>query len=97
MNSSNNSHNTQVSSLQREICWQFRDQLYACLEQNNEQLEECPIEHKRLVDACPPSWTKRFINKRKYDLQKSNQSYFEERKEGDVLNEFQQLREKRNK
>lgn len=67
--------------MQREMCWLLRDQLYECLENNNEDLEACSVPYKKLIDTCPASWTKRFIEKRKYDLEKKSMTYFVQRKE----------------
>ena len=80
----------------RELCWELRDRLYSCLEQNNEDLKECTIPYNRLKDACPASWTKRFIGKRKYEMEKRSATYFEARGEDDIAKELKELRDMKN-
>jgi hypothetical protein len=52
---------------QRKLCWALKDELYSCLNMNNEEYTKCRVELSKLQKNCPESWVTRFVDKRKFD------------------------------
>lgn len=52
---------------QRKLCWALKDELYSCLNVNNEDYAKCRVELKKLEQKCPETWVTRFVDKRKFD------------------------------
>jgi len=86
---------------EREACWQAKDVLFQCLDQNKEDIKQCEVEYLKLKNLCPESWVSRFIGKRKFDSEKDEiikkwgDKYVEERRQ--KVRESRQKRKEKEK
>ncbi|CAL8091806.1 unnamed protein product [Orchesella dallaii] len=54
------------SKAEREKCWQSRDELWKCLDDNNGSQDMCTKFRELYESSCPRQWVKHFDRKREY-------------------------------
>ncbi|XP_068163299.1 cytochrome c oxidase assembly factor 6 homolog [Antennarius striatus] len=54
------------SSAERKACWDTRDQLWKCLDDNHDNAESCEKFQKKFEAACPAQWVKYFAKRRDF-------------------------------
>ncbi|KAK2858771.1 hypothetical protein Q5P01_003391 [Channa striata] len=52
------------NSAERKACWDARDQLWKCLDDNNDQVKSCQRFMNEFETKCPAQWVK-YFNKRR--------------------------------
>ncbi|XP_040886161.1 cytochrome c oxidase assembly factor 6 homolog isoform X2 [Toxotes jaculatrix] len=57
---------TAPSSAQRKACWEARDQLWKCLDDNEDKAASCQNFQKEFEAKCPAQWVKYFIKRRDF-------------------------------
>ncbi|XP_037081987.1 cytochrome c oxidase assembly factor 6 homolog [Pollicipes pollicipes] len=50
----------------RQVCWDARDQFWACLDTHGEDATPCKHLRQLYEKGCPSSWVKHFDRKRSY-------------------------------
>ncbi|XP_023673588.2 cytochrome c oxidase assembly factor 6 homolog [Paramormyrops kingsleyae] len=66
---------TAPNSAQRRACWAARDDLWKCLEENNENSAPCETLRRTFEDSCPAQWVKYFSRRRDFVKYKEKMQY----------------------
>ncbi|XP_067110780.1 cytochrome c oxidase assembly factor 6 homolog [Osmerus mordax] len=64
------------NSSERRACWGARDELWKCLDDNNDQASSCEKFQKEFEANCPTQWVKYFIKRRDFLKFKENMEDF---------------------
>jgi len=60
-----------VFTNQRELCWEARDEYFACLDKHGDDNKQaCAALHDVFNERCFASWVKHFEARRAYEAQK---------------------------
>ncbi|XP_043963861.1 cytochrome c oxidase assembly factor 6 homolog [Gambusia affinis] len=54
------------NSAQRKACWDARDQLWQCLDDNNDKMQSCQQFQGDFETKCPAQWVKYFTKRRDF-------------------------------
>ncbi|KAK2883253.1 cytochrome c oxidase assembly factor 6 homolog [Channa argus] len=54
------------NSAERKACWAARDQLWKCLDDNNDKVTSCQIFMNEFEAKCPAQWVKYFTKRRDF-------------------------------
>ncbi|KAM9846036.1 cytochrome c oxidase assembly factor 6 homolog [Aulostomus maculatus] len=57
---------TAPNSEQRKACWDARDHLWKCLDDNNDQAASCQSSLTEFKAKCPAQWVKYFTKRREF-------------------------------
>ncbi|XP_017293695.1 cytochrome c oxidase assembly factor 6 homolog [Kryptolebias marmoratus] len=57
---------TAPTSAERKACWEARDQLWLCLDNNNDKIESCQKFQSDFEAKCPAQWVKYFTKRRSF-------------------------------
>lgn len=67
-----------IHTSERKLCWDSRDALFACLDQNNiidasskDAKQKCGEQYKPFTENCINIWVDYFVKKRIQDVQKA--------------------------
>ncbi|XP_029016389.1 cytochrome c oxidase assembly factor 6 homolog isoform X2 [Betta splendens] len=51
---------------ERKVCWAARDQMWKCLDDNDDKAAPCQNFRKELEAKCPAQWVKYFMKRRDF-------------------------------
>ncbi|XP_038851517.1 cytochrome c oxidase assembly factor 6 homolog [Salvelinus namaycush] len=54
------------NSNQRKACWGVRDELWKCLDDNQDNASSCDKFQKEFEASCPAQWVKHFTKRRDF-------------------------------
>ncbi|KAM4523303.1 cytochrome c oxidase assembly factor 6 homolog [Fundulus diaphanus] len=54
------------TSAERKACWEARDQLWQCLDDNNDKIQSCQKFQGDFEAKCPAQWVKYFTKRRDF-------------------------------
>ncbi|XP_077357193.1 cytochrome c oxidase assembly factor 6 homolog [Festucalex cinctus] len=54
------------NAVERKACWDARDLLWNCLDDNNDKLASCQNFQSEFESKCPAQWVKHFNKKRDF-------------------------------
>ncbi|XP_028276479.1 cytochrome c oxidase assembly factor 6 homolog [Parambassis ranga] len=57
---------TAPNSTQRKSCWDARDLLWKCLDENDDKISSCQKFQSEFEEKCPGQWVKYFIKRRDF-------------------------------
>ncbi|KAM4615170.1 cytochrome c oxidase assembly factor 6 homolog [Polymixia lowei] len=57
---------TAPTSAERKVCWGARDDLWKCLDDNNDQASPCEKFQREFEVNCPAQWVKYFTKRRDF-------------------------------
>ncbi|XP_004067509.1 cytochrome c oxidase assembly factor 6 homolog [Oryzias latipes] len=57
---------TAPNSAERRVCWDARDLLWKCLDDNHDSAEACQKQQSHFQDKCPAQWVRYFSKRRDF-------------------------------